>query len=454
MNFSSSFDTPFLPREKHHLQTLCALSVLLGALYVFVVRAGLPYDEAAHWNIVRHYARGDFLPIMGTRGVSYEAYQAPAFYFLGGILTFFTQLGGERFAFYALRFASLLLIIPTILLCYKIARCVLFRHSDALLVAFFVGLNPCLLAIYASVQNDAPAITLSLLVLWLSIRWIGDATTSSTRCALCLGALTGAAILMKLTTAFTILAVLIYFAIERRNARQWLSFFAIYLATALIICGWWFARNIALYDDFSGSASMKKFFPEGTGTPLDFAQVENWKLFAQNLVTYWWTPTEYFRNLIELPRGAKLSISILTLVGIVGSAWSLITSKRSGENTRRDSESYEKENREVSQRAAVCVAIFYAVCLAIYGRTVATQWFFPARMTLVVAVVPALLIVGGGLEWLRRLGKFHRVLEARAPRFYGAILIAFLLLLNVVVLRGATQLRPMPFDMAFSTLRR
>ena len=454
MNFSPNFDTVFGAREERHLRTVCALSLLLGALYVFLVRAGLPYDEAAHWNIVRHYARGDFLPIMGTRDVSYEAYQAPAFYFFGGMLTFVTQSFGEQFAFYALRFASLLLMIPTIWLCYHIARRVLHRHSDALLVALFVALNPSLLAIYASVQNDSSAITLSLLLLWLSIRWIGDEATSSTRCALWLGALCGAAILFKLTAAFSVFAVLIYFAFERRNARECLRFFVVYTTVVVAICGWWFARNVQLYGDFSGSASMKKFFPEGAGTPLDFAQTRSWKLVAQNLVTYWWTPTEYFRNEIKLPRATKLIISIATLIGVVGSVWSLFFWKRNRENASNLNANcelrFEKRSRASSRRAAVGVAIFYAVCAAIYVRTIATQWFFPARMTLVVVVAPALLIVGGSLSLLGRLSK-DRVLEVRATRFYGAFLIVFLVLLHVAVLRGATQVRAMPFDMKFPT---
>ena len=455
MIFSPDFSTSSTTREERHLRTVCVLSLLVGALYVFLVRAGLPYDEAAHWNIVRHYARRDFLPVMGESGVSYEAYQAPAFYFFGGIFTFITRLGGAQFAFYALRFASLLLILPTIWLCYTIARHVLGRHGDALLVALFVGLNPCLLAIYASVQNDSAAITLSLFIMWLSMRWIGDTETSSTRCALWLGALTGMAILFKLTSAFAFFAVLIYFAIERRNARQWLRFFIVYTAIVLAICGWWFARNVNLYGDFSGSASMKKFFPEGAGTPLDFTQIGSWKSLAQNLVTYWWTPTEYFRNLVELPRIAKLIITIATLLGALGAAWSLASLMRTGQSASRENANramkYQIRSGESSRRAAVCVAIFYAVCLAIYVRTIATQWFFPARMTLVVLVAPALLIVGGSLILLRRLGMFHRVLEVCATRVYGAVLVVFLLSLHVVVLHGATQLRPMPFDMKFAT---
>ncbi len=421
------------PREKRHLRAVCALSLLVGALYVFAVRAGLPYDEAAHWNIVRHYARGDFLPVMGTRGVSYEAYQAPAFYFFAGIFTFFTQIFGEQFAFYSLRFASLLLMIPTITLCYHIARRVLCRHADAFLVALFVGLNPCLLAIYASVQNDAPAITLSLFILWLSIRFVGDNATSSTRCALWLGALCGAAILFKLTAAFSVFAVLIYFAFERRNARECLRFSVIYIAMIAAICGWWFARNVNLYGDFSGSASMKKFFPEGAGTPLDLAQIGSWKTLSQNLVTYWWTPTEYYRNSFELPRIAKLIISVATLGGVTGAVWSAFSWR---------------EKPHSQRRATLVIALFYAICVAIYVRTIATQWFFPARMTLVVVVAPALLTVGGSLSVWRR----HRVLEVRATRFYGAFLIAFLVLLHVAVLRGASQLRPMPFDMKFPTV--
>lgn len=445
--------------QQRHLAAVCAVSFALGLLYAFLVRAGLPYDEPAHWNNVAQYARGHFLPQMGMRGVSYEAYQGPFFYFVAAAISRVTGIAGEGFAFGFLRVASLALLIPTTCLCYAIARRVFVKnsHAMALLVAIFIGWNPVLLAISASVQNDSLAIFLSTLVIFLCMKNFEDAAISNAhsstrflRDALILGVLTGVAVLCKLTNAYLVVAVPLGFALLRRDenrrfdAAQWLRFTMVFALAVAMTTLWWLLHNRALYGDFTGTAAMKRFFPSGAGEPLDFKKPRNWLEVSRSIVNYWWLNAEYFRNVVKAPAPAKLALILMTSLGVFG--W--IARQISRRNSALNTEKTDDENSILiaqSRRVSQLLALFYGVCLLVYLRGLATQWFFPARMTLVTIVAPAVFLVGG-VSLLRQL----RVLEARATRIYGVLLATTLIFINLSMLRKTTQLPPFPFDMKFS----
>lgn len=385
--------------QQKMLALVCTLSFVLGLLYVFVVRPGLPYDEPAHWNNVTQSARGNFLPVMGARGVSYEAYQGPFFYAVAGIVSRLSGMAGETFAFYFLRVASLALLVPITLLCYATARHVFARqsHEMALLVAIFIGWNPVLLAISASVQNDSLAILLSTLVIFLCVQKFADADskaddsrTSSTRSsalltardAVLLGFLVGIAVLCKLTNAYLILAVPLAPWLARREEKrrvgEWLQFTLIFAFAVAITTFWWFAHNRALYGDFTGTSAMRRFFPEGTGTPLDFTKPHNWLHVTRSILNYWWLNAEYFRNLIEAPKLAKLALLFITTLAFLGFASRRIT-RRKHENSNLGMLNLETSNVKKgvldaqSRVASRLVALFYAVCVMVYLRGIATQ---------------------------------------------------------------------------------
>lgn len=156
-------DAPPDRRERSVLRALCLLSVAAGLVYALAIRPGTPYDEPSHFSTVQHYARFAGMPVLGKPGVSYGGYQPPAYYFIGALLYRILRVvgAGQEAAFYALRVAGLTLLLPMVHFSYRLTRHALpQRGTGAYVVALFVGLNPSLLAIAASVQNDMLAITL------------------------------------------------------------------------------------------------------------------------------------------------------------------------------------------------------------------------------------------------------------------------------------------------------
>src|SRR5580704_6713329 len=62
------------------------LTLLVGAVYVWVVSPGLPYDEPSHWSTVLFYADHWSLPVLGHPGVTYEAQMGPVAYVVDAIV--------------------------------------------------------------------------------------------------------------------------------------------------------------------------------------------------------------------------------------------------------------------------------------------------------------------------------------------------------------------------------
>jgi D-alanyl-D-alanine carboxypeptidase (penicillin-binding protein 5/6) len=96
-----------------------------------------------------------------------------------------------------------------------------------------------------------------------------------------------------------------------------------------VVSGWWFVRNVFLYRDLLGSTtqgggpSFPAFGFHGPGT-IGHA--------LEEVVTYLWVPTEYYRDLIKAPVVLKGILVVLTIVIVVLAATTL--AKRSREKLR------------------------------------------------------------------------------------------------------------------------
>ena len=260
---------------------------LAGAAYVVFMPPGLPYDEPAHWLNVLWWLDHWAMPTIGDPGTSYEAQMGPVAYvvyavFVGPIV----RCGAMRLP---LRGASSR-CCPT---CHVGARrggggsTALKPHVGiGTLVVLAVGLNPMLLAVSTSVQND----TLSLLLGAIALLVAMEPARRPNASVVLAGVLLGLAILTKVTVWPIAIGLAAVFLVRRR-----LVHLAILALVSIAVSGWWFVRNLVLYGDLTGRAGVEAAgyeFPPLDASPLSL---------AQHAVTYLWLPTEYVRNVIVSP---------------------------------------------------------------------------------------------------------------------------------------------------------
>ena len=286
---------------------LATVTLVVGAIYVFQVPAGLPYDEPAHWSTVVYYADHMRLPVLGDRGTTYEAQQGPLSYTVDALAIRATHAIGasETFAFDVVR------LLGVAELAVAIGGMYLLIRNDAPRLAaagaiLLLAANPMLLTMGASVQNDTLALALAVIAIYLAATRLGSKPRMST--ALAVGVISGLAILAKLT-AWLLLPAVIGWLLYQHGRKAVSAAAAVALACGAV-CGWWFVRNLVLYDDLSASRAVSR-----VGVRFPKAHFSGGSLghLAEEAVTYLWVPTEYLRNTISASAGVKGVVVLLTL---------------------------------------------------------------------------------------------------------------------------------------------
>lgn len=301
------------------------LAVALGVLLVLVVPPGQPYDEPAHHANVVHYAEHHRMPVLGEPGVTYEGQMGPGYYVPAAILLTATGTTHDPHAgLLVLRFAGLLLIPVLGLVTYRLTVGLGASTRLAALAAALMVLNPSVLAISASVQNDLLCITVAGVAAFVCLRALRP--DARARTSLAAGALIGLAVLVKVFAG----GLLVGFVVASLVARgqpwrvRWTRAGAAVAAMA-VVSGWWFLRNLRLYGDLTGAAGT-----EAAGTtfpPLPFDGVGSLLRWGRSLISYGFAPTEYYRNAFDAPfviKGAAVLMTV-TLVALVG--WRLIAGR-------------------------------------------------------------------------------------------------------------------------------
>lgn len=349
---------------------------LVGAAFVAIMPPGLPYDEPAHWLNVQWWLDHWTMPVIGEPGTSYEAQMGPVAYAVYAVVAWpFRALWGDEAAFYAARALGVTqLIALALILAVAARRALRARRGVATLVVLAVGLNPMLLAVSTSVQNDTVSLVLGASALLVAVARDGRSR------AIAAGVLLGLAILTKVTVWPIAIGIAVALAVRRR----WSSL-AIVAATSLLVSGWWFVRNLALYGDVTGRAAVEAAgyeFP-----PLDAGPAS----LARHVVTYLWLPTEYVRNVVVSPTVIDAVVLLLTVIAGVGLA--LFALRR-----RRD------------RRVALASVVTAAVAVV--------AWVVLVEVTQSVAfrtAYPALIAFYTGLGALAFLGTRRAAIALLAP---------------------------------------
>jgi len=259
-------------RPSGHRLLLAALALLyvvfaVGHLAVTPVLSSGSFinapDEPAHLAYVRLVAEERRLPTRADSKTTYEWHQPPFYYVLAAPLW---PTGPH-----AVRSLGVACGLVGILLVWAATRWLAPADPDAAtLAAGLVALLPMRHAITAAAGNDGLTEALFTLTLAIVIRVVVAGPSSARSAAL--GAALGAALLAKATSLLLVPIAFAAILLARRRGVPWRTV-AGHLATCgacvVLIAGWWYARNAALYGAPLPSAAFAEEFA-GTQQAADW----------------------------------------------------------------------------------------------------------------------------------------------------------------------------------------
>ena len=300
---------------------------MVGVATVLLIQPGLPSDEPAHWANLLFFSMHHSMPILGHKGIKYEAQQGPVAYVVAALVESVVHgvTGSTSAAFYAVRLLGGAEIGATALVAWRLLRRLVPSSVGRIAAISYFVLCPMFVAMSWSVQNDS----LSLLFVFgaLELALVRERHGLRASDAALVGVLVGLGLLTKLTAWPLLIAVPAWLAFRYRRDSV-VAIFSFGLSAA-VVSGWWFVRNVFLYRDLLGSTtqgggpSFPAFGFHGPGT-IGHA--------LEEVVTYLWVPTEYYRDLIKAPVVLKGILVVLTIVIVVLAATTL--AKRSREKLR------------------------------------------------------------------------------------------------------------------------
>ena len=129
-----------------------------------------------------------------------------------------------------------------------------------------------------------------------------------------LGAIVAAGVLTKLTDWALVVAIPLWLLLVPRARRAWRAVFA-FGGSLAVLSGWWFVRNMVLYGDPLGRG--KAAAESGGFGPYPLSGLHSLAHVAENVVTYLWLPTEYWRNVVHAPGAVKGLVLVMSVVILV-----------------------------------------------------------------------------------------------------------------------------------------
>lgn len=288
-----AIDIPLSP-----LQWIQLLYFIFGAFYLAATPVFEANDEIWHFGFVQHVREHGSLPVQQFDGVDtlYQQHgsQPPLYYVLMALVTSpvniddadqyrllnphvntlkpesfgnknlivhdetLSMVRGAGLAVLTIRLLGLAMGAVTIVLVYKVGELIApQRPTAAFVAAALTGLNPMFIFVSASVTNDSLAMLLNGALILLLLRTLRDGFRL--RYSILIALLFALSCLTKLTV-FAVLPVFVgaaYFAQRKTNDRRGaLIFFGLIVLLWMLIAGWWFLRNVQLYDEPFGIITM------------------------------------------------------------------------------------------------------------------------------------------------------------------------------------------------------
>ena len=256
-------------------------------------------------------------------------------------------LTGVALAVHLLRWFSILLGCGTVALTYFVAKA-LFPGQVTLpiLAASLTAFNPMFVFISASVNNDNGVWFLASLIFYILIlivnlddnsllipSWFPSKLLQRQFAPWLLGLLIGLAILTKLSALLLMPVVIIYLIWRKQHSGSWLQSFReglIIASCVLVLTGWWFYRNLFLYDDFLGTNMMAQIYGfVRTGPPTWDELISEWR-------GWWYSLWGIFGAFNIIPgKWFFATINGLVLIAVSGGIASIVRRYLSGVNTKK-----------------------------------------------------------------------------------------------------------------------
>lgn len=225
--------------------------------------------------------------------------------------------GGTALAVHLFRWLSVALGAGTVLATYLLALAAFKGHRwPALGAMALVAFNPQFVYLSALINTDNAVTALSTTGLLLSVYVLER--SPSLRPVIWLGLVAGLAGLAKITglgvLGIGLLAVALA-AWRARSLRYWLLASAILVAVALLVGGWWYARNWWLYGDPFLAGLLRYHYDNRP----ELLTLGDWLLpYLQAEVSYW----AVFGWLnIAVPEGFYRAFGLFSRVGLAGLLW-------------------------------------------------------------------------------------------------------------------------------------
>ncbi len=286
----------FPPSPRRPLAVLLGLFVVLALVYAWATPPLEASDELWHVGMVDEIARTGALPVQ-VPGVDtaweQEGSQPPLYYALAALLVRPIDRGdfeplrqpnphvkagvpgatdnknlvlhddphpapqGTALAVYLLRLVGIALGAVTVAAVYATAWELTRRPVVALVAAGLTAFNPMFLFISASVNNDNLVTALNSLILWQTLVMLRAGL--SWRRSLLLALLIVLASLSKLSGLVLVPVVALaglWVASQRRDLRGLLTLGLLMAGLWAMGAGWWYLRNLTLYGELFGTATM------------------------------------------------------------------------------------------------------------------------------------------------------------------------------------------------------
>jgi 4-amino-4-deoxy-L-arabinose transferase-like glycosyltransferase len=332
--------------------------VVLALIYALTVPPFESPDESTHFAVVDHVAATGMLPVQDI-GVKtrweQQGSQPPLYYLLAAAFVApidradldslyrvnphaiigvpgergnknaylnddaYPVFTGARGAVYLVRALSILMGAGTVYAVFQAAR-TLFpdRRGIAPLAAGLVAFNPQFLFISASVNNDNAVTLFASLALWRMLVMLRDGFAPRRDLALAL--LLALASIAKLSGLLIIPMVglaALWTAYRKGDWRGLIRFALIAAVTWAIVAGWWYARNLSLYGELTGTGRMLDLFGRRPAPALsefltsewEGLRISFWGLFGWfNVFT--WQP---FYRLMDILTGVAVLGALIAL---------------------------------------------------------------------------------------------------------------------------------------------
>ncbi len=294
-----SINWPTIPLTP--LQWVLLFYTIFGILFLVSTPIFEASDERWHFGMVEHLAENNFqLPeqdledLEAAQSTIYrqEASQPPLYYWVSALITLpidlddsdqyrivnphaqtgnplswgnknmfmheGVELSGTPLAVYVLRILGLAMGAVTVWAVYNTAKIAApHRPPVAIVAAVLTAFNPMFLFIAASVNNDNLVIMLNSLAIWLALLTMRDGF--DTRRSLLIALLIALAALTKLSALVLVPVIALgalWVAQRDKNWRGLLILGASMLIFWAVIAGWWYLRNLTLYGELFGTATM------------------------------------------------------------------------------------------------------------------------------------------------------------------------------------------------------